>query len=102
MTIATIALGLLALVLLGVPLFLLLRRHPLQQRFEALLEERSGLNASLEHAKQMLADEVERGRKALEGEKEAARDILASEKEAARLLLADRCGKRGRACRAVR
>jgi DNA recombination protein RmuC len=73
--------GGIALVLLAVTLYLLLRRNPLQARLEELLEERSRLTASLEHARQSLADEQERSRAALAGEQQRVQQQLAEQKQ---------------------
>jgi DNA recombination protein RmuC len=73
--------GGIALVLLGVTLYLLLRRNPLQARLEELLGERSKLTASLEHARQSLADEQERSRAALATEQQRVQQQLAEQKQ---------------------
>ncbi|HUG73538.1 MAG TPA: DNA recombination protein RmuC [Steroidobacteraceae bacterium] len=73
--------GGLALLLLAVMLYLLLRRNPLQPRLEDLLEERSRLTASLEHARQALQDEQERSRQALASEQQRAQQQGAEQKQ---------------------
>ena len=62
MTLALIILGAMALVLLVLTSYLLLRPNPLQRRVEELLEERSRLAASLEHAQAQLQAEREASR----------------------------------------
>lgn len=73
--------GAIALALLAVTLYLLLRRNPLQGRLEELLEERSRLHASLEHSRQSLADEQERARATLAGEQQRVQQQLAEQKQ---------------------
>jgi DNA recombination protein RmuC len=62
MTSALIAVSVVALALLVVSLALLLRKNPLQPRVEELLQERSRLTASLEHAQAQLQAEHEAAR----------------------------------------
>jgi DNA recombination protein RmuC len=62
-------------------LYLLLRRNPLQARLEELLEERSRLNASLEHSRQSLADEQERSRATLAVEQQRVQQQLVEQKQ---------------------
>ncbi len=62
MTSALIAVSVLALALLGVTLALLMRKNPLQSRIEELLQERSRLTASLEHAQAQLQAERDASR----------------------------------------
>jgi DNA recombination protein RmuC len=62
MTPALFILGGLALALLALVLYLLWRPNPLQRRLEELLEERSRLAASVEHAQAQLESERETAR----------------------------------------
>jgi DNA recombination protein RmuC len=77
----SIVLAILAFALLAALLFLLLRRNPLQARLEELLEERSRLNASLEHARHSLAEEQERSRLALASEQQRVQQQIAEQKQ---------------------
>ncbi|MDQ2639842.1 MAG: hypothetical protein M3Y79_04605, partial [Pseudomonadota bacterium] len=81
MTSLTLILAVLALVLLGALLFVLLRANPLQSRLEELLEERSRLNASLEHARQSLESEQGRARDTLAAQEERSRQAQLTAEE---------------------
>ena len=73
MTLAII-LGILALVLLVLTLYLLWRPNPLQRRVEELLEERSRLAAAVEHAQAQLQAERETNRGQLEKQEQWIRE----------------------------
>lgn len=88
MNLTTVILGILALGSVGALVFLLLRRNPLQGRLEELLEERSRLTASLEHARQALTEEQERLRVSVAAEQARARESLLAQEERARATLA--------------
>lgn len=94
----SIILAAIALLLLAAILYLALRRNPLQSRVEELLEERSRLTASLEHARQALADEQERLRDAVAAEQARSREALAVLEERTRGELA---AQEERACNAL-
>ncbi|MDQ2641600.1 MAG: DNA recombination protein RmuC [Pseudomonadota bacterium] len=81
MTSLTLILAVLALVLLGALIFVLLRANPLQSRLEELLEERSRLNASLEHARQSLESEQGRSRDTLAAQEERSRQAQLTAEE---------------------
>jgi DNA recombination protein RmuC len=87
MEMATLIPGVIALLLLALTVYLLLRRNPLQARLEELLEERSRLTASLEHTRQTLATDQERLRGELVAEQERSRAAMAAEQERSRVAL---------------
>jgi DNA recombination protein RmuC len=87
MEMATLIPGVIALLLLALTVYLLLRRNPLQARLEELLEERSRLTASLEHTRQTLATDQERLRGELAAEQERSRVALATELDRSRQAL---------------
>ncbi len=85
----SIILAAIALLLLAATLYLALRRNPLQSRVEEMLEERSRLTASLEHAREALASQEERAREALASQEERARTALAAEQQRLQQQLAE-------------
>lgn len=90
--------GAIALVLLALAVYLMLRPNPLQSRLEELLQERSRLSASLEHATRTLEEEKSRaraefaaaqeraGRQLADAEERAAKSLAEAEQRAARQL----------------
>src|SRR5690606_14951955 len=79
--------GAIALVLLALTVYLLLRPNPLQSRLEELLQERSRRSASLEHATRTLEEEKSRARAELASEQQrAARQLADAEERAAKSL----------------
>ena len=76
--------GVIALAMLALALYLLWRPNPLQRRMEQLLEERSRLAVSLEHSQQQLQAE---GSTALGGSmQDAARYLLKEQTDWAALI----------------
>ncbi len=84
MEILTLVPAVLALALLVVTIYLVLRPNPLQSRLEELLQERSRLSASLEHATRTLDEEKSRASAQLAAEQERGRAELAAALERSR------------------
>lgn len=81
MTSALAIVGLIALALLALSLYLLWRPNPLQKRLEELLEERSRLAASLDHAQLQLKNEREALQAQLREEREAVQAQLQKQEQ---------------------
>jgi DNA recombination protein RmuC len=78
---ALVILGVVALALLVLSVYLLWRPNPLQARVEELLEERSRFAASLENANTLLQSERESARSQLQAERESAQAQLQKQEQ---------------------
>jgi DNA recombination protein RmuC len=76
-----ILLAAVALALLILSLYLLWRPNPLQPRLEELLEERSRLSASLEHARSQLQSDRESAQAQLQADRDSAQAQLQAERD---------------------